>query len=462
VRPFRDYCLFNVAAEKTASLVYERLLTIARDILHFPDQILLDLARVRDEEYQHERVFGIFAASLTSEDALSPDWSHDRLVNEIAAVSPFFLAPKFRSIPGRHSATVGAGGPVIVRQGSSADERDSVFSSALDISALKELLHQRCAQLGKSIAELTIVIKPTFMMMYSHRDRSPGVDPAVMIGLGRYLNELGARSITVIESSKVYENFFQNRNVRFIAKEFGYESLDYVINDCSEDLDNHQFARGLGETKISSVWKNSDFRINLSKMRSHPIERALLTLPNLEGLGRRWTDFMFSEREATYRTAILMMHDAFPADFSILDAYSNAPDGPLGVMGSTKPQHPYRFYLAEDPLSLDIVAARHMGMRDPLESPMIQSAVYWFGDPSDRLLVDGPDEKLSNWHGPCHNDLSAFFSLAAEISYRHVSGRGSLFVPQMDPALFAPIGKPSIALRAARGAVQRIFGLHHG
>ena len=42
-------------------------------------------------------------------------------------------------------------------------------------------------------------------------------------------------------------------------------------------------------------------------------------------------------------------------------------------------QGPLRFYAAIDGLALDIVAARHMGMRDPRESSMLRAAHHWFG-----------------------------------------------------------------------------------
>jgi hypothetical protein len=39
------------------------------------------------------------------------------------------------------------------------------------------------------------------------------------------------------------------------------------------------------------------------------------------------------------------------------------------------------------------------------------------------------------------------------------SGRGALFVPQMDAQAFPPLGKEGLLLRAGRGLVRRIIGL---
>ncbi len=460
LRPFKDYCLFNVAAERTALLVYERMTQLARDELKLSQRTVNTLNRVRDDEYRHEQIFSIMAESLTSQDTLSAEWSTERLVEAIGKIDVAFLPRRFRSDILGHRHLVGSGGKVVIRRGKSSAEKLQVLHDALEASAVKECLLQRCAAVSKQIEDLQVVIKPTFMMSYSHRDPSPAVDPEVLGYVGRYFAGLGVRQIQVIESPKVYEKFYRNRDVCSIARQFGFESSDYTVVDCSKDLVEHHFPRGLGETKISRIWKEADFRINISKLRSHPIERVLLTLPNTEGLGHQWTDFLFTEREASYQTAILMIHDEFPADISILDGYQNAPDGPLGVMGSNRPRQPHRFYVARDPLALDLIAARHMGLEDPLESPLLRAAVYWFGDPREDVTLDGPDAAMEGWHGPCHNDLTAFFSLAAEVSYQRCSGRGALFVPQMDPVLFPPIDDPSTILKLARASVQRIFGLH--
>jgi hypothetical protein len=157
-----------------------------------------------------------------------------------------------------------------------------------------------------------------------------------------------------------------------------------------------------------------------------------------------------------------MVFEEFPAHFAILDAFENAPDGPLGVMGSAHPKHPRRIYAAEDALSLDIVAARHMGLADPYESEMLRTASYWFGDPRGAIHVLGEDGPIADWHGPCHNDLTAIFGIVAQLSYQFVSGRGALFVPEMDTQAFPPIGRVSLTMRAARKAIQTVFGLRLG
>ena len=78
----------------------------------------------------------------------------------------------------------------------------------------------------------------------------------------------------------------------------------------------------------------------------------------------------------------MMLLDAFPPDFALLDAYDSAADGLVGVMGCPRPKVPQRLYAAADALALDMVAARHMGVRDPRQSSILRAACHWFGDPA--------------------------------------------------------------------------------
>jgi hypothetical protein len=53
-------------------------------------------------------------------------------------------------------------------------------------------------------------------------------------------------------------------------------------------------------------------------------------------------------------------------------------------------------------------------------------------------------------------------SLIAYPTYVLGSGRGKLFVPEMDESAFPPLQRPSIPLRAARAAMQSMIGLRLG
>jgi hypothetical protein len=106
------------------------------------------------------------------------------------------------------------------------------------------------------------------------------------------------------------------------------------------------------------------------------------------------------------------------------------------------------------------VSGRHLGLRDPRESSILRAALHWFGEPAKPVEVVGCDEPVAGWRSPYHDELSAFLSFMAFPVYVLGSGRGSLFVPEMDPEAF-PLRQPeSFLLRTGRRAVRRLLGLH--
>ena len=157
----------------------------------------------------------------------------------------------------------------------------------------------------------------------------------------------------------------------------------------------------------------------------------------------------------------MMLLDAFPPDFALVDAYDSAPTAWSASWAARALLVPYRLYAACDALALDIVAARHMGVRDPRQSSILRAACHWFGDPGARVEVIDVDEPLAEWRGPYHNDLSAFLSILALPVYVWGSGRGTLFVPEMDEQAFPPLKRAGRLLRLGRGAMQRLLGLRH-
>lgn len=259
----------------------------------------------------------------------------------------------------------------------------------------------------------------------------------------------------------IYDQFYDNRDVASVAGYFGFDSPSYSLIDSSKDQAEHRYSRGMAQYTVSGAWKDADFRISLGKMRSHPVEVVYLTLGNVEWLGARCDQFLFSERQAQRETAIMMILDACPPHFAVLEAWNQVPDGLVGVMGCPRPQAPLRFYAGIDALSVDIVAARHLGLRNPRESSMLRAAHHWFGADQLAPRVSGPDDAIDDWRSPYHNELWAFLSLVSYPIYVLGSGRGALFVPEMDEDAFPQKVPPSLTLRAARRSVRALLGLRH-
>ena len=458
--PFRNFCMFNVEAEQTAWLCWKRMVEVAQNIPALPATTARDFQRVQDDEERHARIFKIIADALNDRDELVEGETAATLGEKIEAVGEFFLPRRLRTQFSTRNP-LGSGEPVWVLKGKAPEDKLSTFLRLLDQSQLSDRLQQRADIDSKSVEQLKVAIKPTFMLGYDRRDMSMVTDPELLEALAQYLKTLGCRDVAVIEARNIYDQFFQHRSVDELADYFGYRSSHYRVVDGTEEQVRYSYSRGLGQYSVSSTWKDADYRISFGKMRSHPIELAYLTVGNVEWMGGRCDEFIFLERQAQRETAIMMLLDAFPPHFAILDAYDSAADGLVGVMACPRPKRPLRLYAGSDALAVDIVAARHMGLLDPRQSSILRAACHWFGKPAQHIPVIGTDELLPDWRDPYHNEISTFLSLMAAPVYVMGSGRGSMFLPEMDSGAFPFIQPEKLPQRVARQCVRRLLGIHH-
>jgi uncharacterized protein (DUF362 family) len=457
--PFREFCVFNIDAEKTASLCYERMIVLAQEAPELGRELSQDFVRVRDDEERHARIFEILANALDEKDQLVRGETEESLTRKIEDVGEYFLPRTLRKQTVVNSK-IGNGGRVFAFEGKAKGEKCGVFRRLLEASGLAEKLQQRAAALGKQAADLRIAIKPSFMLGYARKDRSIITDPELLGELANFLRELGCGNAVIVESANIYDQFFEHRSVREVAAYFGIQECGLPVVDGSKDQVPHEYFRGMAQNTISRSWKEADFRISFGKMRSHPIEMAYLTIGNLEWMGGRCDEFLFVERQAHRETALMMLLDGFPPDFVLLDAYDEASDGLVGVMGCPQPQSPQRVYAGEDALAVDLVAARHMGVREPEQTNILRAACHWFGDPRERVEVVGANENLPGWRGPYETEFSTMLSFVAYPVYVFGSGRGSLFVPEMDEQAFPPLQRVTFSRRVLRAALRRLLGLH--
>jgi uncharacterized protein (DUF362 family) len=451
---FRQFCEFNIDAEKTAWLCWRRIRQLAAKEPGMSPSLLDDFARIERDEERHGRLFELLAATFEENDRLVSGATAESLREKIAALGEEFLPRRMR--PRDHP--LGKGGKVIALRGTHPSEKQAIFEQLLRDSNLLAAIDER----GKPRNELVVAIKPTFMLGYHRKDRSVVSDRDLLEQLARYLRENGCGEVLVIEGPNIYDEFYGQRSVRDVAAYFGFSSPWYRLVDASEDQVPHAFDRGMAQHTVSRSWKEADFRISFGKMRSHPIEIAYLTLGNVEWLGARCDQFLFCERQAQRETAIMMLLDSCPPHFAILEAWSDVPDGLVGIMGCRSPRAPLRFYASRDAVAVDVVAARHIGIHDPRDSSILSAAFHWFGASDDRPEVVGCDEPISPWTSPYHNEISTLLSLIAYPTYVLGSGRGKLFVPEMDEGAFPPRSRASIPLRIGRRAVQSMIGLRLG
>ncbi len=458
-RPFRDYCLYNIDAERTAWLCFKRVVELAQD--HAETRAMADdFRRAQEDEDRHRRIFEILAHALDERDRLSQGETADALAEKIGEVGEVFLPRSRRRGPAAENP-LGSGGRVFVFRGETSEEKLPLLNQVLDEAGLPTLLEERARRSGKPLSDISVAIKPTFMLGYHRKDLSTITDTELLSELALYLRRLGCKDVAVVEARNIYDKFYKNRTVADVARYFRIESPHFRVVDSSEEQVPHEYERGLAQYTVGRTWKEADFRITFSKMRSHPVEMVYLTIGNTEGLGQRCEEFFFVERQAQRETANLMLIDEFPPHFALIDAYDSAPDGLLGMMGCPRPHSPRRIYAGADAIAVDMVAARHLGVSDPRDSSLLRAACHWFGNPSKSIEVTGCDEPVVDWRGPYHNEWSTLLSLFAYPVYQFASSRGAVFVPEMDKEAFPPIEPEGMILRLRRRSLQAFLGLRH-
>jgi uncharacterized protein (DUF362 family) len=455
---FRDFCLFNVDAERTAWLCWHRLTELAPQVPELSGGQVADFARVEADEDRHRRIFHILAEAFDAEDRLVPGETAATLAEKIGAVGEFFL-PRARRRGRALGHPLGQGGRVHVTEARPEDDKRAALRRIVEEAGLAAVLARRAGETGKAIGELEVAIKPTFMLGYHRRDLAILTDPDLLDELAHWLRDQGVAAVRVLESSNIYDQFFAHRSVPEVARYFGLASPHYEVVDASADQVPHEYFRGMAQYSISRAWKEADVRISFGKMRSHPVELVYLTVANVEWMGGRCDRFLFVERQAHRETAIMMLLDEFPPHFALLDGFDLAADGLVGVMGCHRPPRPRRLYAAADALALDMVAARHLGMKEPRDSSLLEAACHWFGGDPGATEVVGCDEPVAGWRGPYHSELTTLLSFVAFPVYVLGSGRGALFVPEMDPQAFPLLEPEGWALAASRRAVRAIIGL---
>jgi len=431
---FRDFCRFQVEAERTAEMAWARLEALG-------GEHAATFARIGAEEVRHGRLFGALVRAFAAGDELAPGLAPEALTGEIAAIDPSF-------VPAAASAA-GRGGRVVVRERPGASADDIVRAAVADSGLIDDLPLPPGG---------TVAIKTCFMMAYDRRDPSPIVDPALLDALARLLRARGAGDVVVLEAQNHYDHFFAGRGVDQVARYMGIGAASYRVADATADQIPLVAARGHGQGTIAREWAAADLRVSFGKMRTHPSWLAHLSLANLEGLGQRVDQMIFADRLFDLGTGATMVLDTWPCHLALLDATRAVPDGLTGILGCRRPLDPGRLYAARDPLALDLIAARHMGLAEfPRDAP-IAVARDWFGDPLPRVDIDGPDAPIAGFRSPHRNDWTILMATLAYPVYAYGSRRGALWVPRMDPAAFPPLGRAGPLVSLGRRLLRALFG----
>jgi uncharacterized protein (DUF362 family) len=389
---------------------------------------------------------------LTADDRLAPGQSPDGVTQRLAEISPWFIPAALRSGTASPATRDSFASRRIVAVGAGRTDGDkvAVLESCLDRAGLPTLASK----------STSAAIRVSFMLGYDRRDRSNINDPELVQAVAQYLRRHGVDDVAVLEAPTVYGNAYGNRSVGGVASYFGFESPSYRVVDISQDLRPITYERGFVQQAISRQWLDADLRIVMPKLRTDPTEFAHLSLSTLEGSTGPIDDTFYAGRQIDFRSATMMLLDAAPPDFAIVDAWSPVADGPFGVMGCHRPADVRYIYAGADALSVDEVVLGDLGVRDPRLAPIVRQVYHWFGlNPAD-VPVDGdrPDlgRKLRGAHAS--RSLRVLGALSYPV-YVYLSDHGEVFVPALDVASFPPLRPipPFVAL--VQKAAQQAFGI---
>jgi uncharacterized protein (DUF362 family) len=442
---FREFCDFQVGAERTAAASWAKIAALMQQV---PQRDRAHIAAsIAGDEKKHEHMLTILHQAFDAEDRLTTGWSHERLREALCDVDASFVAASHR----RDEVSVGSGGTVVVRESPGAARGEADALRALFREVVSPLLDQVVEGASK------VAVKTTFMMGYDRRDPSPWVEPVLAEMLALEFRARGATDVVFLESSNHFSRFFAKRSVKELAAYAGFMSPHYRVEDAQADQVEYSFRRGYAEQKVSRVWRDADVRIVLGKVRSNPSWLAHLSLNTHEALGLPLEQLLFHDREADMSQALMMVLDALPAHLSILDATHHVPGGVTGILGDPKAVHPGRLYASRDPLALDLVVARHMGLTAFPRFGALAAALDWFDDPRPRTVVDGPDEPLHDYVSPHRNDWAVLLTALSYPVYLAGRDRGSAWVPKMDATAFPEL-PASLTTRVLRALLRYAFG----
>jgi uncharacterized protein (DUF362 family) len=441
---FRRYCELNIALEASAELAYGRLIELTES-----EAERRTLERIRDDEVRHRDAFALVAELLTTDDRLVPGSALGDLTARFSRISRWFVPAAMRN--GEHvRASFGSRQPVAVATGRDDSQKVATLDACLDRAGLGEV----------ALRAQSAAIRVSFMLGYDRRDRSNVNDPELVEAVARYLIRHGVKDVAVLEAPTVYGKMYANRSVAEVAAYFGFASPHYRVVDISHDLRPFTYERGFVRQAIGGEWLDADLRIVMPKLRTDPTEFAHLSLSTLEGSTGPIDDTFYAGRQIDFRSATMMLLDAAPPDFAIVDAWAPVADGPFGVMGCHRPASVRHLDAGADALSVDEVVLGDMGVPNSRLAPIVRLVYHWFGFTSGDPAVDGERPELGRELRGAHASrvLRALGVLSYPV-YVYFSDHGELFVPRFDASSFPPLRPIGLVVRLVQKAAQQAFGL---
>jgi uncharacterized protein (DUF362 family) len=270
-------------------------------------------------------------------------------------------------------------------------DKFTALDHVIEMTGFFNTLEAARKKTGKNKEVFSIIVKPSFMFMYSLKDRTTFTDTELIEHLVARIWGKGYRNIGVAEARCTYGTFFTNREVSTVAQYIGLDGVapsggKYRIIDLSLDTEEYQFAGKLGKHSVNKEWKNADFRISFAKNKTHSYAFYTLTIKNIYGALPKENKFKeyHCERDIFSTTIEYLKH--FPVHFGFIDAHISA-DGPFGIFADKDPNYTETVIGGDDLVATDWIGAAKMGI-DPMVSDYMKLAVSECGKPEIHLIGD--------------------------------------------------------------------------
>jgi len=270
-------------------------------------------------------------------------------------------------------------------------DKCKALDQVIEMTRFFDKLEAMREERGKNKEDLSIIIKPSFMFMYSLKDRTTFTDPELVEHLVSRIWENGYRTIAIAEARSTFGTFFTNREVSTVAQYIGLDGVcpsggKYRIIDLSLGTEEYEFSGSLGKHPVNTEWKNADFRISFAKNKTHAYAFYTLTIKNIYGALSKEDKFKeyHTERDIFSTTIEFLKH--FPVHFGFIDAHISA-DGPFGVFADKDPNYTETIMGGDDLVAVDWIGSAKMGL-DPMVSDYMKLAVEEFGKPEIHMVGD--------------------------------------------------------------------------
>ncbi len=276
-------------------------------------------------------------------------------------------------------------------------EKFDVLDFVIGKSGFFDVLEKQFNKSGKTKDQFSIIIKPNFMFTYNKDDRTTFTDPTLVEHLIKRIEERNFKNIKIAEAECTLSVFFQNRDVKAVAKYIGYKEsslariIDMTEGNNSKEVD---FGGKLGLHPVDKNWADADFRISFAKNKSHSYAFYTLTLKNIYGaLAKKYKYKVYHhELDDIYGTTIDFIKK-YNVHFGFIDGIISA-DGPFGIFADPCPQLTMTIIGGENIVAVDWVGAGKMGL-DPMISKYMQDAVREFGKPM--ITIVGNPKLYKYW-----------------------------------------------------------------